>query len=324
LAIALGLVALMLGSTGLADAPVRPRSAGNFQRGSLSLVLRRGASIPFETFLPALPSNCEGEILLNLSWDEEENWVNLKLKGEHVLDPHPSVHRTVGVNYFPNPFFPERVSYDDGRYLFWIISAAPMITVYYDGTTLDMIGTENEFPTPPPGAISLQVPGIKLFPTPFVQPDDDGNVDFEWTFAYDHCVRGDLPQLAHILNTYPPTNLCVANPVRYDLSTTRTYASTPLPAEKALSFSEYLRNGLIFDSTIEPPEYDVPGGALVHQVSVYSGMSFNGGGSPKGWALDFDAVFMNNAPPIKPSPYAGTCVDSFEPAHIKNINFCGP
>lgn len=285
--------------------------------------LHRGSAVAFETYLPPLPSNCEGELVVDLSWDEEENWVKVKLKGEHVLTPHPSIQRTEGVNFFTNPFFPEQEDFDNGRYLFWILSPAPMITVYYDGVTLDMLGTDNEFSTPPPNSIPVQAPGIKLFPTPFFQPDENGNVDFEWTFAYDHCVRGDRPDLAHLLNTYPPSNLCLANPVRYDLTTTRPYVSEPRPASEALSFSEFLRNGLIFDTTIEPPDYytEPP---RAHQTSAYSGMTLNGGGVPRNWALDLDAVFMNNSPPIMPSPFAGTCVDSYVPNHIKNINFCGP
>jgi hypothetical protein len=198
-----------------------------------------------------------------------------------------------------------------------------MITDNYDAVTLDMLGTDNEFPTPPAGAIPDPVPGIKLFPTPFFAPDEEGNVDFEWTFAYDHCVRGDRPEFAHLLNTYPPSNLCLSNPVRYDLSTTRPYVSQPRPASEALSFSEYLQNGLIFDSTIEPPMYftDPP---LAHQTSAYSGMTLNGGGVPRHWALDLNAVFMNNAPPIMPFPAAGTCSDYFTGTHTPNINFCGP
>jgi hypothetical protein len=324
-AAALGLGALMLGSTGFADAPLRPQSSGDHHKGSLALTLRRGSDPPFETFLPTLMSNCQGEVALNLSWNEDENWVNIKLKGEHVLQPNPSITRTEGVNFLPNPFFPEEQSYTNGRYLFWFIAPAPLITVYYDPVTLDMIGTEFELPTPPPGAIPLQLPGIKLFPTPFVTPDAEGNIDFSWTFAYDHCVRGDLPQFAHILNTYPPTNLCLANPVRYDLSTTRPYASHPLPASEALSFSDFLLNGLIFDNTIEPPEYYAfDTGPLVTQISVYSAMVINGGGAPKGWAIDLNAVFMNNFPPIMPDPFAGTCEDSFTGFHTPNINFCGP
>src|SRR5437868_4390992 len=66
---ALGLGVLLLASAGLADSPVRPRSSGNFHKGTMTVPLHRGASTPFEAFLPALPSNCEGEMTLTLTWD---------------------------------------------------------------------------------------------------------------------------------------------------------------------------------------------------------------------------------------------------------------
>jgi hypothetical protein len=315
--------ALLLGATGLADAPGKPRGQGTWQSGSLTLPLHRGAAVPFETFAPALPSNCEGEMTLDLSWDEEGNWVKLKLKGQHVLVPHPSVTRTEGVNFFPNPFSPEPASFTNGRYQFWLISPAQMITFYYDPSTLELLGSQFDFTTPPAGAIPLPVPGIKFVSSPFYQPDPAGNVNFEWDFAYDQVVRGDLPGFAQLYGTFPPTNLCFANPYRYDQSNTRPYLSNPQPASAALSFSEYLRNGLIVDSTIEPPAYyTYP--PLLANTSTYSGATVIGGGVPRHYTIDFDAVFMNNAPPIIPWPATGSCSDYYSGQHSPNINFCGP
>src|SRR5262249_3813921 len=155
---------------GLADSPAHPHSSGNYHKGTLTMPLHRGGAVAWETFFPALPSNCEGEMVVTISWDEEENVVNIHLQGEHVLFPHPSIHRTRGVNFLPNPFSLEPQSYDNGRYQFWLISPATMITCYYDANTLDFIGTQYEFPTPPPGTIPLMVPGLKLLPTDFYQP----------------------------------------------------------------------------------------------------------------------------------------------------------
>lgn len=319
---ALGL-AMLVSSLGLADSSVRPRSSGTFHKGSLTMPLRRGGATPFETFLPALPSNCQAEMTVTIAWDEQNNRVHARLEGKHVLVPHPTIRRTLGVDFFPNPLWPEQKDISNGRYLFWILSPAQMITFYYDSATLDVMGSEFEYPTPPPGAIPLTVPGVKLFPSPFFQPDDDGNVDVEWSFAYDNVVRGDLPQFAHSFYTAPPANLCVANRFRYDLSTTIGYTSPARPAAEAMSFSDYLRNGLIFDITVEPPDYATfP--PVAGQTSFYSGATVVGGGIPRGWALDLDAVFMNNAPPIKPFAAADTCHDYFVPRHNPNINFCAP
>jgi len=317
-----GVSALLLGTTGLADCPAAPSSWGTYHKGSLTMPLHRGGAVPFETFVPALPSNCQGEMVVQLSWDEQANWVNVQLTGQHVLTPHPSIQRTEGVDFFPNPFSPEPQSFDDGRYQFWIISPAQMITFYYDPTTLDLVGSQFDFTTPPAGAIPVPVPGIKFFPTPFFEPDAEGNVSLDWTFAYDHVVRGDLPAFAHIYTTFPPTNLCLANPYRYDQSTTRPYVSSPQPATDALSFSDYLENGLLFDSTVEPPTYYTYPPVLTN-TSTYSGATLIGGGIPRNWAVDFDAVFMNNAPPVRPFAAAGTCEDYFSPQHNPNLNFCG-
>ncbi len=246
--------------------------------------------------------------------------MTVKLKGQHILPPNPSVHRTEGVNFFPNPFSPEPASFDNGRYQFWIISPAQMITFYYNPVTLDLLGSQFDFATPPP-AIPLPVPGIKIIPSPFWEPDSQGNVNFTWTFDYNNVVRGDRPDLAQIYTTFPPTNLCFANPFRYDQTNTRPYVAAPRPASEALSFSEYLRNGLIFDSTIEPPTYytDPP---LLTNTGTYSGATVIGGGVPRNWTIDFNAVFMNNAPPIRPFAGAGTCSNFYSGQHFANINFC--
>jgi hypothetical protein len=319
---ALGL-ALLPGPLGFADSSARPSSSGTFHKGSLTVPLRRGGATPFEAFLPALPSGCEAEMTITLAWDEQANRVHARLTGKHVLVPHPTIRRTQGVDFFPNPIWPEQKDFRNGRYLFWILSPAQMMTFYYDGATRDVMGSEFEHPTPPPGAIPLTVPGLKLFPSPFFQPDHDGDVDVEWSFAYDRVVRGDLPGLAHSFFTAPPANLCLANPFRYDQSTTIGYTSPARPAAEAMAFSDYLRNGLIFDITVEPPDYfTFPPSA--GQTSFYSGATVVGGGIPKGWALDLDAVFMNNAPPIKPFAAAHSCRDHFVPRHNPNINFCAP
>lgn len=300
---------------------MQPRSYGTYDKGTLTVPLRRGGAIIPETFLPQLPSNCTAEMTLTISWDEEENWVKYHLTGTHVLNPNPSVQRTEGVNFFPNPFWPEEQNFTNGRYMLWTISPSQMITFYYDPTTLDLMGSQYEFPTPPAGAIPVTIPGIKLFSTPFFEPDSEGNVDLEYSFEYAHAVRGDDPIYGHHYYTTPATNLCLANPYRYDLTTSRGYLSEPVPASEALPFSEYLRNGLLFDMTVEPPHYytDPP---LITQTSTYSNWTATGGGSPPGWSFDLDAVFMNNAPPIKPFALAGTCADGYSGTHIKNINFC--
>jgi hypothetical protein len=138
---ALGL-AMLPGSPGFADSPARPRSSGTFHSGSLTVPLRRGAATPFEAFLPALPSNCAAEMTITLTWNERANQVHARLTGRHVLVPHPTIRRTQGVDFFPNPLWPEQKDISNGRYLLWILSPAQMITFYYDGATRDILGSE--------------------------------------------------------------------------------------------------------------------------------------------------------------------------------------
>src|SRR5262249_39091961 len=126
---------------------------------------------------------------------------------------------------------------------------------YYDPNTLNLIGSEKDFATPPP-AIPIQLPSLMGVGSDFFQPDKNGDVDFQYDLKYDHITRGDLPdQFAQHYISFPPPNLCVVNPFRIDQSTLRGYISPPAPADQALSFDTYLNGGFVFDLTTEPAEY---------------------------------------------------------------------
>jgi hypothetical protein len=312
----------MSGSSGYADAPVAPRSGGDHHRGFLTVPLHRGAAVPPEATVIALPGNCEREMQVTLRWDEEDNIVQGKLTGKGVLVPHPDIDRTPGVNYFPNPFWPEIEDIHGGRYQFWIISEGPLLDFYYDGTTKDLLGSALDFPSPPPGSTTVSLPTVRAIGTNFFQPDKHGDVDLEFSFEYDKMVRGDLPDWAEVLEGFPPPNLCQSNRFRVDLSTIRGYART-LPASQAKRFSDYLRSGFFVSITIEPPQYyTFP--PLDHLFSTYSNGTQFGGTIPRGYAWDIDANFMNVAPPLKPFGGQGQCTDYFTGVHTKGLNFCNP
>lgn len=295
-------------------------SLGTYDRGTMTVPLYRGAAVPFELTVIATPDNCAGTLTLTLSWDEEENWVRLHLTGTNVLEPHPSVDRTEGVNYLPNPFWPEPEDIVDGRYQFWIITPSEELTFYYDPVTLDLLGSEKDFETPPP-AIPIKVPALLGVGSPFFQPDANGDVDFTWTFAYDQVVRGDRPELGHHYFTFPPTNLCEANPFRYDLTTARGYISAPQDPSEARTWGDYLSAGLVFDTTVEPGEYasEPP---LTTMTATYSNTTLFGGAVPRGWIMDFDHIFGNLAPGITPWESRDSCEDWYRPPHTPHINFC--
>jgi hypothetical protein len=317
-------LAVTIGSLGVAHTGERlPASSGTYDHGSIDMPLHRGNVVPFELTVAKTPDNCSGNLRLRIDWNQEANEVRVRLDGQHALTPYPTVHRTEGVEYFPNPFLPEPKDVVNGRNEFWLVTPGPDITFYYDGTTLNLLGSELDFPTPPAGAIPLPLPTLVAVGSPFFEPDDQGNVHFEWKFPYDKVTRGDLPQFGQHYVSFPPPNLCGANPYRFDLSTARIYMSKPVPAAEALPFSDYLRAGLIFDVTIDPPQYYVYP-PLTTLIATYSGATVVAGGIPKGWMFDIDAAFMNVAPPIRPWPAAGSCANWFDPMHTKGLNFCPP
>lgn len=295
-------------------------SFGTYDRGHMSVPLYRGVAVPFELTVIATPNDCGGSMKASLTWSEEENWVRVHITGKAALEPHPDVVRTEGVNYFPNPFWPEQKDIHDGRYQFWIITPSEELLYYYDPQTLDLLGSEKDFDTPPP-AIPVPIPTLIGVGSPFFEPDADGDVDFTWTFPYDHVVRGDRPDLGHHYFTFPPTNLCEANPYRYDLSTTRGYVSAPQDPSEARTFGDYLAGGLVFDVTVEPPEYPTEP-PLTTMVATYSNSTLFGGSVPKGWIMDFDHIFGNLVPAITPWSDRDRCEDWFRPQHTPHINFC--
>ena len=305
-----------------ADAmPDPPFGKGNLEKGTIEMPLYRGTAVPFELTTTAPPYACDEPLDMTLKWDAEENEVTVKLKGTAAMEPHPDIFRTEGVDFFPNPFHPESKDVIDGRYQLWLISAAgPELTFFYNPATLDLMGSELDFDEPPI-AIPIAFPTLYLVPTPFFQPDEDGDVNLTVTYEYDAMVRGDRADLSHFYITFPPPNLCLANQDRLDLSTLRPYLSDPRPASEARPWSDYLRGGMLFDVTAEPSDYHTEPPRVTF-IGTHMGSTAVGGTVPDGWTLDIDAAFMGVAPPIKPWAGAGLCEQTFEPVHTQGINFC--
>jgi hypothetical protein len=307
------------------DSLVSAVGGGDSEKGFIAVPLYRGVAVPFELTVVATPNNCRNNLMLTMRWNKNLNKVWVRLTGPPgSLERFPDVDRTAGVDYFPNPFFPEPEDYENGRYQLWIIGAGgPPTAFFYDPNTLDLLGSALDFETPPPNAIVQPFPTLFMFATPTFQPKADGSVELDWQFDYAAPGRGDRPEYSYHIVTFPPPNLCGANPFRLDLSTLRPYIADPFPASQAVPWSDYLRNGLLFDVTIEPPEYfsDPP---LTSLVATYSGATAVAGGVPKGWNFDIDAAFGGNAPPIKPWAGRGSCSDQFAGVHTHNLNFCQP
>jgi len=203
-----------------------PFSRGDAEEGELFMRLVRGAAVPFEPTVMELPQNCESEVLLHIKWSKSANTVSVHLVAEPgAYEPFPDVDRTQGVDYFPNPFFPEPEDVEDGQYQLWIVgTAGPMVTLYFHPASLDLLGSQFEFDGNPGDAIEVAFPTLIQIASPMFQPEPDGSLEFVWRFRYDHAVRGDRPDLAEMYYTFPPPNLCGANPFRLDLSTLRPWS----------------------------------------------------------------------------------------------------
>ena len=221
---ALVLLATAIGSEGHATGvPKKVQfSIGDAGRGIMTLPIYRGGSLPDEFLLLPTPGNCGRSVQVTYVWDEAENSMRLRLQGKGVLEPYPDVDRTEGVDFFTNPFWPEAIDFEDGRYQFWTISTPDVATFYYDQQTLQLLGSEYDFPgPPPPNTIPVQIPVFAALPTPFFQPEPNGDLDLVVEYDYDHLVRPDRPDLAHTVGTFLPHSLCSAHPFRYDLSSTQ-------------------------------------------------------------------------------------------------------
>lgn len=316
------LVAASVSGSAYAQAgqPHVPYLKGDVDKGEYVSRLYRGAVVPDELLVLPTGDNCESHVDAHVSWNKAQNWVKVRLVGKKALTPYPTVNRTEGVDYFPNPFMPEPEDFNNGRYQFWFIMLGEPIDFYYDVATLDLLGSEHDFTEPPIGVITLHLPVGYAVATNFFQPKPNGNLDYTETFAYDAMVRGDLNQFAHVTATYIPHNLCTAHPFRYEQTSTRPYSVTR-PASEALSFEDYLRSGMFFDLTVEPPEYAAFPPRSTN-VATFSQNPAVGGGIPNGWSLDIEAVFANLAPPIRPWEGAGSCEPWVKPVRNRSFNQC--
>lgn len=302
------------------DRTIEWEGSGDNEEGSITLALYRGVAPIWElTVDPTLAP--DGEMTVKFDWDRSKNELEVTLKGKKVLKPYPSVRREEGTTYFPNRFWPEQQNFDHGRYQLWLLSPARPITLYYDPETLDLMGSEFDFPTPP-SPIALMLPTIAAVPTPFFEPKSNGDVNEHWTIPYDHIARQDNPTAwGNHYVTVPPPNLCFANPFRLDQSVLRPYMSPPVPPAQSLGWDHWIRSGIFVDITFEPPQYYVvPPKATM--VGSFSGATGLGGSVPKGWSLDLNAIFGNQAPAIVPWEARGSSQPWTYVRTNPPINFC--
>lgn len=288
------------------DQVVKSESEFSTDKGRMVVELHRGAEVPYEVTLIKTGSNCDASVKADLRWDRAKNTLKVHLTGKRALFPNPTVERVEGVSWFPNKFIPEKQSYTDGRYQLWLLSSGAPIKMYYDPTTLDLLGSEFDFAQPPSDVV-LMVPSVVALPTQFFEPKANGDVDVSWEMPYDHLTRGDSNgTLGYHLAAFPPFNLCSLDPFRFDLSQVRPYVTNPLPLDKTLSFEQFLTAGLFVDVTVEPPQYPIYPPKVTMTASI-SGSYVLGGAVPKGYGVDLDAQAAGVSPVIRPFAGAGQC-----------------
>ena len=271
--------------------------------------LWRGAAPGLEDWVYAPPdgdcTRVKGTV--HVSWDSAHNKVHIvsKWKG---LTPRPSVHRTDGVNWWFNQFHQAPKDFDNGTYRLWLVLADPTHpgAFYYDPTTTNLMGSFVDFPAgPPSGAITLNLPLIPFTASLSFDPDRRGNAIHSWDMAYDH-MSAEGGFYSQSIASFPPPDLCHANPYAIEKTNIRAYTSAWQPPSTGLSWKEVLHRHPLFDLNVEESgAFTATHGQLPY---VYSGVAFIGnaaghqGGIPNGYTNKLMAGFRNVAPAIDPTP----------------------
>jgi len=314
------------------EAILAPYITGNDDKGSMLVPQWRGAGAGIEEYVFAPPShNCSNlKGTVRVDWDAGANTVHIvaKYKG---LTPHPSVHRTEGVDYFPNQFHAFPKDFDDGTYRLWLIltSTTRLVNMYYDPVTLNLLGDEFRFPNGPPNngaVITIRVPGFAITGSNSFDPDKNGFGFLDYTIPYsDLQVQNHAFSIAY--NNYAPFNLCqgvAAAPARGQL---RPVVSPWLPTGQGITWKQALIASVGFDLQLERRGDDTQQGNLPY---IHGGVAYMGngpgvqGGTPPGYRPAIPSMIQNVAPVIAPIPNYGACQPYLNDPHINAPNFCGP
>ncbi len=313
------------------EAIVGPVWTGDYEEGAVYTALWRGASSGMEDFVYAPPGgDCRGvKGTVRVDWSKARNHVHylLKLRG---LPAHPSVHRTEGVDWWFDPFHQAPKDIEDGAYRFWTIFTNTRIaSLYYDAQTLDLLGSEFEFPSgPPPGSISIAIPVAGLFATERMHPDPNGFIIHEFDLRYDRVtVEGGAFSVAY--DAFPPLNLCQGFPALPSLGQQRPWVSHWQPAAAGPTWADVLDAGLSFDTTVDDASQTYPGFGDYFPY-VHSGVTFIGnavvvqGGVPNGFRLSIPSLIQQVGPVICPidGGNGAACLSYVNDPHVDAPFFC--
>jgi hypothetical protein len=317
-----------------------PVWTGDDDKGQLFTPLWRGTAAGIEDWVPPPPNgNCTGlKGTVRIDWDKSKNTVSYSIKFTG-LPVSPTITRTDGgdpeirdpnapghyvgppaANYWYNAFhrspkdFPARAA-DGTAYRLWTIfttygtSSTPF---YYSGSDLKLRGSAYDFPAgPPPGTFPVAFPTVSIVSTQLFYPNSKGFASRQYTVDYDK-VTGEGRFWAHAPVGFVPHNLCRAIPTQPTLGQLRPYVTPFRPKSEGLPWNYMLRQGLLFDLTIEEGRPDVPKGQDDNNLDyVYSGLAFLNnnaslpGGVPWGQHFSLPNVIQNVQPMTESVPKCG-------------------
>ncbi len=314
------------------DELLAPIWTGNDDKGSLYLPEYRGASVGIEEYVFAPASgdcrNLKGT--LRVDWDSAANTVRIVAK-YRGLPLKPSVRRTDGVDFFADQFHVFPKDFDNGVYRLWVIQGANPVTgtFYYDPTTLNLLGSQYDFPNGPPNGgavIPVSIPLFTLSGSASFEPDAEGFAVHDYTIPYTS-LQTETGGLSVARISYPPFNLCVGQPAAPMRGQARPYLTPWQPLGIGPSWKTMLHSGLAFDSQLEKPGDATQGGNLPY---ITGGVAFIGapsfqGGVQNGQRFSLTRQIQNVAPIFYPVPGGNGlgCSSYLNEPHIDAPNHCG-
>jgi hypothetical protein len=317
-----------------------PVWTGDDSKGQLFIPLWRGVNAALEDWVAPPPSgNCEGlKGTVRVDWDKAHNTVAYTIK---VINApiSPPVNRVDGGNpeipgsfipapqasWWYNPFhrsprnLPVKQS-NGTAYRLWTIFAtfnSNSSDFYYDNQNFLLKGSQFEFPSgPPPNSINVRFPISAFSATSLMYPDQNGFMVRQYTVAYDK-LTSEGGRYSYAPIAFVPNNLCRALPYQPVKGQLRPYVSDWRPVSEGFAWDFVLRQGLIFDMTIEEGRPDVPpGGDDQDHDYIYTGAAFLNntpsypGGIPWGWHFQLPQAIQNVGPIITQVPRCGGFVST--------------